>query len=409
MSRSLTQLLPPDLPAGATSPQFGASNPALSGPQGSHGTSMTNLKSLLQLPIKADSRGPKDCCEMKDKDKLADSDEDSLGSSGAGGGPGAAGGPPGSGPPGSGPPSSGPPSSGPPGSGPPGSGPPGTGPPSSGPPGSGPLRSSTGAFLGPLLWERTLPCDGGLFQLQYMDLEEFLTENGMGMHNNGPSSASAQIPSQSSQSAVPSQSSQCPPSSPPPCSSSSSMSSSSSSSSLLGLENVPPQQQGMMGGPECLHGGQSVPQDPSPSTTCPPGPPTPAAAANGGPDVMVNFDPDPADLALSSVPGQDAFDPRRHRFSDEELKPQPMIKKARKMLVPNEQKDEKYWSRRVKNNEAAKRSRDARRLKENQISVRAAFLERENAALRQEVADMRKELGRCRNIINKYESRNGDL
>lgn len=373
MSRPLTQLLPPDLPAGATSPQFGAANPAISGPQGSHLTSMTNLKSLLQLPIKADPRAPKDCCEMKDKDKPLDSDEDSLGVSGGVGGPGGVG----------------------------------------GGPGSGPLRSSSqSAFLGPLLWERTLPCDGGLFQLQYMDLEEFLTENGMGMHSNGPSSASAQIPSQSSQSAVPSQSSQCPPTSPPPCSSSSSMSSSSSSSSLLGLETVQPQQQGMMGGPECLHGGQSVPQDQSPSTTCPPGPPGPPgtpAGTNGSSDIMVNFDPDPADLALSSVPGQDAFDPRRHRFSEEELKPQPMIKKARKMLVPDEQKDEKYWSRRVKNNEAAKRSRDARRLKENQISVRAAFLERENAALRQEVADMRKELGRCRNIINKYESRHGDL
>ena len=71
--------------------------------------------------------------------------------------------------------------------------------------------------------------------------------------------------------------------------------------------------------------------------------------------------------------------------------------------------DEKYWCRRVKNNEAAKRSRDARRLKENQISVRASFLERENGALRQEVADMRKELGRCRNILSKYESRHGDL
>uniref|UniRef100_H3CFK8 D site albumin promoter binding protein a n=1 Tax=Tetraodon nigroviridis TaxID=99883 RepID=H3CFK8_TETNG len=251
------------------------------------------------------------------------------------------------------------------------------------------------AFLGPMLWERTLPCDGGLFQLQYMDLEEFLTENGMGMHSNGPSSTSAQIPSQSSQSAVPNQSSQCPPTSPP----------------LLGLETVQPQapppppqqQQGMMGGPECLHGGQT---DSSPSSTCPPGPP---AGTNSSSDIMVNFDPDPADLALSSVPGQEAFDPRRHRFSEEELKPQPMIKKARKMLVPNEQKDEKYWNRRAKNNEAAKRSRDARRLKENQISVRAAFLERENAALRQEVADMRKELGRCRNIISKYESRHGDL
>uniref|UniRef100_A0A1A8G9V9 D site of albumin promoter (Albumin D-box) binding protein a n=2 Tax=Nothobranchius korthausae TaxID=1143690 RepID=A0A1A8G9V9_9TELE len=269
------------------------------------------------------------------------------------------------------------------------------------------------AFLGPTLWDKTLPYDGDSFQLEYMDLEEFLTENGMGMQN-GPSSTSAQIPSQSSQSAIPNQSSQCPPTSPPPCSSSSSsMSSSSSSSSLLGLETVQPQapppqqQQSMMGGPECLHGGQAVPQDPSPTSTCPPGPP--AAVANGSSDVMVNFDPDPADLALSSVPGQEAFDPRRHCFSDEELKPQPMIKKARKMLVPDEQKDEKYWSRRLKNNEAAKRSRDARRLKENQISVRAAFLERENAALRQEVADMRKELGRCRNIINKYESRHGDL
>lgn len=90
--------------------------------------------------------------------------------------------------------------------------------------------------------------------------------------------------------------------------------------------------------PSLPSGGQAVPQDPSPSSTCPPGPPGPPAGANGSSDVMVNFDPDPADLALSSVPGQEAFDPRRHRFSDEELKPQPMIKKARKMLVPNEQK-----------------------------------------------------------------------
>uniref|UniRef100_I3JJ45 D site albumin promoter binding protein a n=1 Tax=Oreochromis niloticus TaxID=8128 RepID=I3JJ45_ORENI len=228
-----------------------------------------------------------------------------------------------------------------------------------GTPGSGALRpNSQSAFLGPLLWERTLPCDGGLFQLQYMDLEEFLTENGMGMHSNGPSSATAQIPS-------------------PP--------------GYLSCRSAAP---------------ASGPVTP---LYLPSGAPGPPAGTNGSSDIMVNFDPDPADLALSSVPGQEAFDPRRHRFTEDELKPQPMIKKARKMLVPDDQKDEKYWSRRVKNNEAAKRSRDARRLKENQISVRAAFLERENAALRQEVADMRKELGRCRNIINKYESRHGDL
>lgn len=82
-------------------------------------------------------------------------------------------------------------------------------------------------------------------------------------------------------------------------------------------------------------GAQTVPPDPSPSPSCPPPPVVPPTNAA---DVMVNFDPDPADLALSSVPGQEAFDPRRHRFTEEELKPQPMIKKARKMLVPDEQK-----------------------------------------------------------------------
>lgn len=83
-------------------------------------------------------------------------------------------------------------------------------------------------------------------------------------------------------------------------------------------------------------GGQAVPPEPSSSSSssCPP----PPGQSNNANDVMVNFDPDPADLALSSVPGQEAFDPRRHRFTDDELKPQPMIKKARKMLVPDEQK-----------------------------------------------------------------------
>lgn len=74
----------------------------------------------------------------------------------------------------------------------------------------------------------------------------------------------------------------------------------------------------------------------------------------------------------------------------------------------NEQ-DDKYWARRRKNNMAAKRSRDARRLKENQIAIRASFLEKENTALRQEVADLRKELGKCKNVLVKYEARHGPL
>lgn len=58
---------------------------------------------------------------------------------------------------------------------------------------------------------------------------------------------------------------------------------------------------------------------------------------------------------------------------------------------------------------AAKRSRDARRLKENQIAIRAGFLEKENFALKQEVAELRKELGRTKSIVAKYEAQHGGL
>ena len=58
---------------------------------------------------------------------------------------------------------------------------------------------------------------------------------------------------------------------------------------------------------------------------------------------------------------------------------------------------------------AAKRSRDARRLKENQIAVRASFLERENSALRQEVAELRKDWGRCKSVVARYEAKYGPL
>ncbi|KAK1877274.1 Thyrotroph embryonic factor [Dissostichus eleginoides] len=123
-------------------------------------------------------------------------------------------------------------------------------------------------------------------------------------------------------------------------------------------------------------------------------------------EVDINFQPDPTDLVLSSVPGGELFNPRKHKFSEEELKPQPMIKKAKKVFVPTSRR---YWSRRKKNNVAAKRSRDARRLKENQITVRASFLERENAALRQQVSELRKDCGRCKTILTRYEAKYGPL
>jgi len=94
----------------------------------------------------------------------------------------------------------------------------------------------------------------------------------------------------------------------------------------------------------------------------------------------------PEDLALATVPGLD-FDPKERAFDLDELRPQPIIKKRKKTFVPDENKDDKYWDKREKNNIAARRSREARRLKENQIALRAAYLEKENKVLKKELDD----------------------
>ncbi|XP_019344851.1 thyrotroph embryonic factor isoform X2 [Alligator mississippiensis] len=231
------------------------------------------------------------------------------------------------------------------------------------------------ASLMPPIWDKTIPYDGESFHLEYMDLDEFLLENGIPSSpnhldlNQNPllpvaelegkegASASAASPSSSSSTAVFQQ------------------------SEAASSTEAPPQNE------------RDTPSPIDPDCV----------------EVEVNFNPDPADLVLSSVPGGELFNPRKHKFTEEDLKPQPMIKKAKKVFVPDEQKDEKYWTRRKKNNVAAKRSRDARRLKENQITIRAAFLEKENTALRTEVAELRKEVGRCKNIVSKYEIRYGPL
>lgn len=58
-------------------------------------------------------------------------------------------------------------------------------------------------------------------------------------------------------------------------------------------------------------------------------------------------------------------------------------KRRERNPIPDSKKDEKYWRRRMKNNLAAKRSRETKREKENQLTMRAAFLEKEHWRLRQ--------------------------
>ena len=66
----------------------------------------------------------------------------------------------------------------------------------------------------------------------------------------------------------------------------------------------------------------------------------------------------------------------------------PTTKRSRKSsdvsFSKNEKdKDGKYFERRKRNNVAAKKSRDARKQREDEIAIRASFLEKENSSLQQ--------------------------
>lgn len=97
----------------------------------------------------------------------------------------------------------------------------------------------------------------------------------------------------------------------------------------------------------------------------------------------VNFHPSPE----SSSSSGDAGEPRK-------LPP-----KKRALAVPEEHKDGGYWEKRKKNNESAKRSRESRRMKEDQIAMRVVYLEQENLQLRTEVSLLKSEIEKLRCML----------
>ncbi|CAF0839156.1 unnamed protein product [Rotaria sordida] len=74
----------------------------------------------------------------------------------------------------------------------------------------------------------------------------------------------------------------------------------------------------------------------------------------------------------------------------------PFKKRAR--AVPPEQKDTIYYEKRARNNESAKRSRDARRLKEQQTQERLQYLEHENSRLLMENQTLRYQLAQLHTL-----------
>ncbi|XP_058797596.1 hepatic leukemia factor [Phymastichus coffea] len=75
--------------------------------------------------------------------------------------------------------------------------------------------------------------------------------------------------------------------------------------------------------------------------------------------------------------------------------------RSEKKPIPDEQKDEKYYERRKRNNQAAKKSRDARKIREDHIALKATVLEHENALLRAQVLTLREECQSLRQLLIK--------
>ncbi|XP_071543805.1 hepatic leukemia factor-like isoform X6 [Panulirus ornatus] len=250
------------------------------------------------------------------------------------------------------------------------------------------------AFLGPTLWDKTLTYDSDLkVSLEYMDLDEFLNENGIPVEENAKANAANRSGGSSG-------------------SADHNSSTSSSSNSTCNNNSLSPKAPSSPDTPLVGSGVGVVPQAPSSLAAAPTVPMTVQPPALSPQDYVgdgycsspESSEPHSPSLQVNEpVPGQD-FDPRTRAFSEEELKPQPMIKKSRKQFVPNELKDEKYWARRRKNNMAAKRSRDARRLKENQIAMRANFLEKENNALTAELQKAQAVLESLKKRLAMYEA-----
>merc|ERR1712045_900040 len=69
----------------------------------------------------------------------------------------------------------------------------------------------------------------------------------------------------------------------------------------------------------------------------------------------------------------------------------------------SDEDDETYWRRRLKNNMAAKRSREARRMKEGELSKKAAVLELQHEALKTALEHARKVNEELRQRLGKYE------
>ncbi|XP_059399002.1 nuclear factor interleukin-3-regulated protein-like [Carassius carassius] len=77
----------------------------------------------------------------------------------------------------------------------------------------------------------------------------------------------------------------------------------------------------------------------------------------------------------------------------EEISPRSLGLRRKREFIPDDKKDESYWEKRRKNNEAAKRSREKRRVSDYVMETRLVSLSEENARLRAELLGLKLRYG----------------
>jgi hypothetical protein len=82
-----------------------------------------------------------------------------------------------------------------------------------------------------------------------------------------------------------------------------------------------------------------------------------------------------------------------------------MKSSSKRVRAPRgEHKDGKYVERRKRNNVAAKKSRDARKQREDEIAIRASYLEKENSILKAQLLTLKDEAQQLRILLAQKKS-----
>ncbi len=107
---------------------------------------------------------------------------------------------------------------------------------------------------------------------------------------------------------------------------------------------------------------------------------------------------------LSSSSGSSTLD-SSSGMNGNSLSGTPTSKRSRSSKnCTDHQKDGKYFERRKRNNVAAKKSRDARKQREDEIAIRASFLEKENSILKAQLQTLKDEAQQLRILLAQKKS-----